>query len=132
MSKLNWIERRIINDRTVGYLTEKIESTMADTFKESFIKLLEDEDIAYALTQYGDALYDRYHKKFFGAIGGIQKGINASVEDANPLSQVFNADGAPDLRSILGLLLSGGFKGLAPSAGSGSGISTGIGKIKGH
>lgn len=128
MSKLNWLERRIINERTVGYLTEK----MADSLKEAFIKILEDEDIAYAITQYGDAVYDRYHKKFFGAIGGVQKSINANVQALNPLSDIFDEDGNPNLRGLLGLVLSGGLKGLAPSLGEGSGISTGIGKIKGH
>jgi len=83
--------------------------------KNMIHNILEDEDIAKHATMYTDMFYQRYEKKFWGTIGGQQKGINsavnAEVEAANPLSQIFDADGNISLSSIVKGFISRGFSG---------------------
>jgi hypothetical protein len=117
MGLSSWLGKKIFSDENLGYLIEKtrplIQSEIDRHLKESVLKLMEDEDIAYGVGLYTDALYKRVSKKFFGAIGGVQKGVNyqtGEIQD-NILDNVFQ-DGQINVMGILKLLLSGQLKGL--------------------
>lgn len=88
---------------------------MEEEVKNMIHKLLEDEDIAKHMTMYTDMFYNRYEKKFWGTIGGLQKGVNsavnAEVEAANPLSQIFDEEGNISLSSIVKGFIQRGFSG---------------------
>lgn len=109
--------RTIFSDKTVAFLIEKAEPYLAEKMselaKETILNTLEDEEIAGAVIQYGDALYDRYQKKFWGQIGGMQKGLNYAAEKANPLAEIIDSEGNISLANIIRGVLSGGFKSAA-------------------
>lgn len=112
----NWLWGRVFSDKNIGYLIEKtkplLQAEIDGYLKDSMIKLLEDEDIAYGIGLYTDALYQRVSKKFFGAIGGTQKGLNAQTGGATDLIGDLFPDGQFNLMGGLRLLLSGRLKGL--------------------
>lgn len=124
MGFFDWIGSKIISDKTLDSLIEKaldrgtpiIKERLHSYVKDEIQNVLEDEEIAAGLIQYTDAIYARYQKKFFGAIGGTQKGINATTEGLNPLSQIVDEDGNFSLSRILGLAMSGGLKQLGANA----------------
>lgn len=111
----DWFWKRIFNTKRVGFLMQQAMPHMEEEVKNMIHKLLEDEDIAKHITMYTDMFYSRYEKKFWGTIGGRQKGINsmvdAEVEAANPLSQIFDEDGNISLSSIIKRIIKGGFSG---------------------
>lgn len=115
MGLFNWIGRRIFSDENLGYMLEKVRPMLQqeiDThLKEAVIHLMEDEDIAYGVGQYADALYSRISQKFFGAIGGKQRGINNIVGNAQDdiLGDIFQ-DGQFNLMGVIRLLMSGKLK----------------------
>ncbi len=90
--------------------------------KEAIIGVLEDPEIAAGLTQYGDALFSRYSKKFWGSIGGKQKGLNFAVADAAQDVGIFDDEGNISIASIIRTAMTGGFKNLM-GGGGGKGSS---------
>lgn len=106
-----WFVKKILNTKAaqeyLEIVSEKMQNQLDDRLKDSIIHVLEDEEIAGAVTQYGDALYDRYQKKFFGSIGGIQKGLNYAAQDKSPLMGLINDAGTLDLSSIVKRLMLG-------------------------
>ena len=64
---------------------EAVKSTVFDNLQEHFqgflkaeiVAALKDEELAGAITQYGDSLYNRYQAKFTGWLGGTGKGVNS-------------------------------------------------------
>ena len=116
MGLSDWIASKIFSEKTLDSLIEKLEPRIQgqlDVYaKQTVVTLLEDEEIARGLITYLDAIYGRYQKKFFGAIGGTQKGINATMQnlDINPLATIIDEDGNFNLRQALGFFLSGGLK----------------------
>jgi hypothetical protein len=49
----------------------------------------------------GDAIYDRYTKKFWGSIGGMQKGLNFQMQGMNPLENLFDKEGNFSLSGLI-------------------------------
>lgn len=132
MGLSDWIASKILSDKTLDSLIEKalpkIQDRLDTQLKESVIRLLEDEDIAYGVGVYADALYNRVSKKFFGAIGGTQKGLNyqtGQIQD-DLLGDVFQ-DGQINVMGILRLIMSGKLKQLG-----GSQRPTGLARIPEH
>lgn len=81
------------------------------------------EDNIKQLTDLTDALVDRQMQRVYGKIGGTMKGVNAQIEDANPLNSFLDKDGSLDFKSILGKFILprfmagiGGQSGGSPSA----------------
>jgi hypothetical protein len=99
----DWLWDRILSPKRLDYLIDKLGDRAQDLAKETAISLMEDEDIAQGLTMYGDALYDRYSRKFFGAIGGTQKGINYAIQGATEgsLPPIFDDEGNISLKQIV-------------------------------
>jgi len=118
----DWFWKRVFTTKRVGFLIEKAMPNIEIHIKEMAHNLLSDEELAKHLTLYGDALYNRYSKMFWGTIGGRQKGLNSAVEgeiqNLNPLTHIFDDDGNISLSGIIKGFLRGEFKGLGSGGGS--------------
>lgn len=109
----NWIYKRIFSDERVKDLVQRAQPYLIETMKDSVQAVLEDEEIASAVVGYGDMLYDRYHKKFFGAVGGVTGGINQQIDKLNPISNLFDNKGRFQAKNLIGMVLSGAFSPIA-------------------
>ena len=116
-----WLIKRVFSEKNVGYLMEKANPLMREAIKteakEAILNVLEDEEIAAGLTQYGDALFARYSKKFWGSVGGVQKGLNYAVAGAQDDLGIFDEDGGISISGIIKGALTGKFKGLLGGGG---------------
>lgn len=72
-----------------------LRADMAVLAKEAVLDLLSDEEVAEFAAKYADALVDREKRRVFGAIGGMQKGINyATNSGKEPLElDLFDDEG---------------------------------------
>ena len=103
-------QKLVLTPENVNYLSQIVASTMAHTMKESIHNVLQDEEVAQHVTAYGDALYERYNKKFWSGIGGRQKGINYAMAEANPLTDIIDEEGNINLAEGIRAFLRGDFK----------------------
>jgi len=67
---------------------------------------LSDPEVQKGLMSFSDVFYDRYRTKFFGALGGLQKGVNAMVESENPYLDILDSKGQVSLKKIIPILAS--------------------------
>ena len=97
---------------------EDFKTGIQGVLKNELMMVLSDEEIAKSVTGYGDALYDRYHSKFTGWLGGTGKGVNSLItgisknsngNGTNPLLDIVNGMDGKDFSfaSMLKLFLSG-------------------------
>lgn len=120
----NWFWDRVLNEKRVGYLLDKamlqLEGRSKSIAKEAVISLLEDEEIAQGVVQYGDALFSRYSGKFWSSVGGKQKGVNYAVGDMKDqmMPDILDEDGNPSISKLIGL---GAMKFLSGNLGGGGG-----------
>jgi len=118
----DWFWKRLFTTKRVGFLIEKAMPNIEIHIKEMAHNLLSDEELAEHITLYGDALFNRYAGKFWGTIGGKQKGLNSAVDqeiqELNPLTHIFDDDGNISLSGIVKGFLRGEFKGFGSSGGS--------------
>ena len=126
---LDWILKRIFTEKRVGSLIEKATPYIRDSIKpmvkDMVFDLMEDEDMSLAITTYGDALFERYKRKVWGTIGGLQKGVNAVTLAANPKLSFMDKDGNLSLGNIFRAAISGQLKGMiGGSQGSASSPSS--------
>ena len=114
---------------------EKVKPYIMDSLnvnvKDLIFNALEDEEISLAVTTYGDALFDRYKRKVWGTIGGLQKGVTAASLAANPKLSFMDKDGNISLSNIFRMAMSGGLKGMmgggsSPSASTPSSVKVEI------
>ena len=119
-----WLIKRVFSEKNVGYLMEKATPFMREAIKteakQAIIGVLEDPEIAEGLTTYGDALFARYSKKFWGSIGGKQKGLNYAVAGATQDIGIFDEEGNISIASIIKTAMTGGFKNLLGGGGMGN------------
>ena len=77
-----WITKRLFSRQNISKILEDNQDLVTDYAKSTIHNVLEDEEVAEHLKQYGDALYNHYIRKFFGTLGGMQKGINYQMGEA--------------------------------------------------
>ena len=68
---------------------------------------LSDPEVQKGLMAFSDIFYDRYRTKFFGALGGLQKGINSATENENPYIDILDSKGQLSLKKIMPILVGG-------------------------
>ena len=119
----DWLWNRLLSQKRIDAIVEKaLPSVLAKTSaiaKETAFNLMEDEDIALAVTEYGDALFDRYMQKFYGSLGGKQKGLNYALDEVTGGGlDIFDEDGNPSIKKIIAMgaqkMLSGQFNKTQP------------------
>lgn len=115
----NWIFERLLTPERVTDLIKKNQPAITSALKDSIVEVLEDEDIAKGIIAYTDGIYGRYlgkGGKLWSTIGGVQKGINTTIEgqaeQVNPLLGLFEGNTE--------LSLSGLVKGVISKALSGN------------
>jgi hypothetical protein len=105
-----WLWKRIFSEKNLGFLYEQVRPLIVEDMtylvKDTIQNVMEDEEVAEWVTKYGDGLYDRYSKKFWGTIGGLQKGLNFSMQQENPLN-ILDEDGNLSLSGIIKGVISG-------------------------
>lgn len=111
-------QKMILTPGNVGYLVENVAPYLVQiqgqVMKDSIMKTLQDEEIAQAVASYSDALLDRELKRFWGSVGGKQKGLNFQMQEANPLAQVMTKDGGLNLPGIINFLAQRGIQNRSP------------------
>lgn len=114
---MSWIVKRIFSDKSIEYLVEKARPKVDDMVVESMNDYLSSEEFGQYLIGVTDAIYERYSKKFFGAIGGRVRGINAEVDreiaEESPLlgiARKWQKTGKLDAKGAVLSLLLGGFQ----------------------
>ena len=116
MGFFDWIAKRIFSDKTLDYLGEKLEGRIQNRLDEiaynTIAGVLSSEEVGTMVTDYGDALFNRYRQKFWASVGGVSKGINQTIIPRDPLSEIVREDGGINLGGILRLAMSGGLKNL--------------------
>jgi hypothetical protein len=100
-------QKVILTPSNVGYLSQIVTNSMADSMKDSIMQTLSDEEIAAAVAAYSDAIVDRELKRFWGSVGGTQKGLNFQMQEANPLSNILDKEGNLSLSGIINMLARG-------------------------
>ncbi len=117
-----WFWRKVFSEERVGYLIEKAKPFITNSIKvdvkDMIFDLMEDEDIALGVKTYGDALFERYKKKVWGTIGGLQKGVNAATLKGKQQLGILDDEGNISLGNIMRMAMSGQLKGLMSGAGS--------------
>lgn len=113
-------------EKVKPYITDSIKVDV----KDMIFDLMEDEEVGLAITTYGDALFERYKRKVWGTLGGLQKGVNASLAPEKSLS-FMDDDGNISLSNIFKLAMTGQLKGLmgggsSPSASTPSSVKVEI------
>lgn len=120
----DWLWKRILSEKNLGYAYQKLRPVlihdMASNLKESLKYLLEDEEVAAWLSDYGDEFVKGRMHTFWSHIGGKQKGLNYALNPQNPLDNLVTEEGSINLAGIIKLVLSGGLKNLG---GAGTGYS---------
>ncbi len=126
----NWIFKRLFTPKRVASLIKNNQGEITELMKDSIQDVLEDEEIASMVIQYTDTIYNRYlgkSGKLWSTVGGVQKGINSTIDGEmqqfNPLS-AFLEDGE--------LSMSGLVKGILSQALSGTRQPQGQGSPQGH
>ncbi len=111
----NWFWKRIFSAERIASIMDKVRPYVMDSInvnvKDLIFNALEDEEIGLAVTTYGDLLFDRYKKKVWGTIGGLQKGVNASLAPEQSLS-FMDAEGNISLSNIFKMAMGGQLQGL--------------------
>jgi len=97
-------QKMILTPSNVGYLTQILQDNMATSMKGAIIDTLQDEEIAGNIALYADTLVDRELKRFWGSVGGVQKGINFSTKQNNPLTDLITEDGGINLSGVINML----------------------------
>lgn len=112
---MSWIIKRLFSDKNLGYIIEKarpmLRIAMAEEIKESITKAFQDPEFIEVVNSVGDAYYERYRRKFFGSMGGLQKGLNSEVSKIPGDFDFFDKEGRLSIKKILPKLLSGGIAG---------------------
>lgn len=98
---LNWLWKRIFTPDRVGYLVQIARPQLNQMMAEMVLDTMENEEVKAGIVMMGDQLYTHYSKKFFGTIGGLQKGVNSQVAEMNPLTQIIDKDGNIDVKNII-------------------------------
>ena len=97
-------QKLVLTPSNLGYLSNFLADTMADTMKDSIMQTLQDEKLAGNIALYADTLVDRELKRFWGSVGGVQKGINFSTKQNNPLTDLITEDGGINLSGVINML----------------------------
>lgn len=108
--------RRVLSEKNLASAYEKVRpvimADLASNLKEQVFTLLEDEEVASMLSDYGDAFVKGRMQTFWGSVGGRQRGLNYALAEVNPLDNLVTDEGGINLAGIIRMLLSGGFKGM--------------------
>lgn len=92
MGLRSWIIKKLIPKEVISFYIDQVKEEIH--IKTQIKDVLQDEEIAQGVISYGDALYDRYQKKFWGQIGGVQKGLNflgkQDQDSNNDLENIFD------------------------------------------
>jgi len=117
----NWIFKRLFTPRRVASLIKNNQVIIAEAMKDSIQDVLEDNEIAGMIIQYTDHVYNRYlgkSGKLWSTIGGVQKGINYTIEEEtqklNPFAGLIDEDGEISLAGLVKGFLAQTLKGNSP------------------
>jgi hypothetical protein len=117
----DWLWKRILSEKNLGYAYQKLRpvviADMASNLKMSLISVLEDEELAAALADYGDALIKGRMQIVYSSLGGKQKGLNYALQGESILDQLVDEEGRPNLAGILKAVFSGGLKNILSGSG---------------
>ncbi len=111
---MSWLLRRIVNEKNVGYLLDivrpKMQEEVNEMVSEAVTDLLLDEEFYQMLNPVLDAYYERYKRKIFGTIGGLQKGLNTQLGGGNggDIPDLFNEEGQLSIRKLLPFAMKSG------------------------
>jgi hypothetical protein len=110
----DWLWKRVLSEKNLGYAYQKLRpvliADMASNLKKSLITVLEDEELAAALADYGDALVKGRLQVVYSSLGGKQKGLNFALQGESILDNLVDEEGRPNLAGILKAVFSGGLK----------------------
>jgi len=120
----NWIFKRLFTPKRVASLIKNNQGEITEMMKDSIQGVLEDEEIASMVIQYTDSIYNRYlgqSGKLWSTVGGVQKGINSTIDGEmqqfNPLS-AFLEDGELSMSGLVKGILSQALRGRGSHQGS--------------
>jgi hypothetical protein len=117
----DWLWKRVLSEKNLGYAYQKLRpvviADMASNLKESLITVLEDEELAAALADYGDALVKGRLQVVYSSLGGKQKGLNFALQGESILDQLVDEEGRPNLAGILKAVFSGGLRNVLGGSG---------------
>jgi len=113
----NWIFKRLFTPKRVASLIKNNQGEITELMKDSIQHVLEDEEIASMVIQYTDTIYNRYlgkSGKLWSTVGGVQKGINSTIQGEmqqfNPLN-AFLEDGELSMSGLVKGILSQALRG---------------------
>jgi hypothetical protein len=117
----DWLWKRILSEKNLGFAYQKLRpvliADMASNLKMSLISVLEDEELAAALADYGDALVKGRLQVVYSSLGGKQKGLNFALQGESILDQLVDEEGRPNLAGILKAVFSGGLRNVLGGSG---------------
>ena len=112
----DWLYRKISTGLSKNLDIKKLVLEKIDV-NELFMELIQNEETQGAIVAFTDGLYERYRAKVLGTIGGLNKGLNAMTDEANPLVNVLDNKGHINLKKLLPYILSNFGKKEQSSAG---------------
>ena len=101
----DWLYRKISTGLSKNLDIKKLVLEQIDV-NALFLDLIQNEETQGAIVAFVDGLYERYRAKVLGTIGGLNKGLNAMTDEANPLVNVLDNKGHINLKKLIPYFLS--------------------------